>query len=288
MARLSDALQDQSAYGAGVQTVMLDPKYGGQMGWAPDLREWVSHAAYRRHNLIPILVEAPRFFSYFNDSNRWYAALRSLLELHPRSIDGLASTLTVETGDTPVGGAGERQEEVINVTRAPSTPTFVYNDLYGRPFQRFFEYWIEYGLMSPDTKYANIGTLDNYPDDMLPDQYAATMLFIEPDPTHRTVVKSWLCTNMFPKTAGEKTGARDLTSALTIPELSIEFSALTQVGLGVDQFAQRILEDISITDANPFLRNAFVQEIDANSESAPVGYSSRVSDVAGDQVTTFG
>ena len=287
MARLEDALMDNSAYATGVQGAMLDPKYGGQMGWAPDLREWVSNAAYRQHNVIPLLVEAPRFFGYFNDSNRWFAALRSLLELHPRSIDGLNATLTVETGETPVGGAGERQEEVINVTRAPSTPTFTYNDKYGRPFQRFFQYWIEYGMMSPDTKHANIGTLENYPEDMLPDQYAATMLFIEPDPTHRYVVKSWLCTNMFPKTAGENTGKRDLTGPLTISELSIEFSALSQTGLGVDAFAQRILNDINITNANPFMRAAFVQEIDANSEAAPVGYNSRVEDVVANQEATL-
>ena len=38
--------------------------------------------------------------------------LKALVELHPKSIEGLNSTLRVEWAETPFGGAGEMQQDV--------------------------------------------------------------------------------------------------------------------------------------------------------------------------------
>ena len=282
MGRINDSLINGKAFARGTNNAMLNPAFGGQMGYAPDLREWVNNAAYVQRNVIPLLIEAPAFFQYLPDPNKWVAALRAMVELHPRTIDGLNMTLTVSTEETPVGGAGEVQEEYVDVKRTRSEPVFTYNDKYGRPFQRMLEYWITYGLMDPASKVANIGTLQNYPSDMLPDRYAMTVLFIEPDPTHRTVIKSWLSTNMFPKGTGDITGRRDMNSALQLPELSVSFTALTQVGMGVDIFAQKMLDNINITNANPNMRSAFVQEIAKDVMAVEQGYNARVNDIARD------
>lgn len=277
--RYTDALLDGRAFSRGTTNPMLNIKFGGQQGFGPDLREWVGNAAYVQRNVFAILMRAPRFFQSFDDSALWVECLRSLIELHPRTIEGLNRGLTVETDDTPVGGAGEVQEEFTNVTRERSQPVFTYNEKYGRPIQTFLENWITYGLMDPATKVANIGTLaSGYPTDMLPDQYSMSVLFVEPDPTHRKVVKSWLSTNMFPKGTGEITGKRDLTAALTLQEISVEFTALTQVGLGVDVLAQRILDTINITNANPNQRAAFLQEIAPEVAAATQGYEPKIRD----------
>ena len=279
--RLHDSLLRGLAYNKGTSHPVLNAAYGGAHGYTPLYTEWVNNASYVQRNVIALLMEAPAFFQMMDKPHIWVSTLRSMIELHPKSIEGLNMTLTVETGETPVGGAGEQQEEVINVTRARSTPTFTYNDKYGRPFQRFLEYWITYGLMDPASKVANIGTMETYPTDMLPDRYSMTCLFIEPDPTHRQVLKSCLCTNMYPKGTGDIVGRRDLTSALTIPELSIEFTALTQVGAGVDLLGQEMLDAINITQANPNMRKAFVKEIDADVKAVgegeqAVGYKANV------------
>ncbi len=279
MSRQAEALLGGKAFSRGSAAPMLNPVYGGQMGFGPDLREWVNNAAYVQRHMFPILMEAPRFFNRFDDGQVWTNILRAMIELHPRSIEGLQMGLTAEFDETPVGGAGEMQEEVIDMKRERSTPTFVWHEKYGRPFFKFLEYWMTYGMMDPASKVANIGTMaNNRPDDMLPDQYAMTVLFIEPDPLHRKVMKSWLCTNMMPKATGESTGRRDLTTAMSLQEMSIEFTALTQVGLGVDTMAQKILDTINISNANPQMRAAFLQEISKDVAAAPKGYQPQVSE----------
>lgn len=273
MSRLSDTILDNQAYSIGRTAPMLDLQFGGQMGYASDYTEWVSNQAYIRRNLICLLIEAPRFFRHMPNSDKWIATLRSLVELHAKTIEGLNGGLTVETVETPVGGAGEMQEEVSDVKQARSQPVFTFDEKYGNPIQTFLRDWITYGLMDPNSKVAGIGTLaGNRPEDMLADQYAATMIFIEPDPTHRKVVKSWLSTNMFPKLTGDIIGRRDITSAGELTSLNIEFTAITQFNLGANILAQRLLDNINITNANPYLRPAFVDGIHADVDGKPMGY----------------
>lgn len=271
---VQDRLMQGRAFAQGMTHPMIDPTFGGQLGLAPDLRYWVNNANYVQRNLIPIVVEAPRFFNNLVNKEKWIDALRAMMELHPRTIEGLNSTLTVDVDSTPVGGAGEIQQEFTNVTRARSEPAFTWDEKYGRPFSTLLENWITQGMMDPATKIANIGTLDGIrPTDMLPDQYAMTMMFIEPDPMHRHVIKSWLVTNMFPMGSGDITGRRDLTSALPLQQINVTFSALTQCGAGVNAVAQSILDGISITNANPNLRAAFLKEISADVKAAANGYA---------------
>lgn len=288
--RVTDALLQGRAFSKGTTQPMLNPSFGGQGGFAPDLREWVSNANYVRRNVFCLLLEAPQFFQKMTekDPDIWVRALRALVELHPRSIEGLNAGLTVETAETPVGGGGEVQEEFVNVTRARSTPTFTLDEKYGMPIQTFLYNWITYGMMDPESKVANVGTLaSGYPEDMLPDQYAMTCIFIEPDPTHRKVVKAWLCTNMFPKGTGDIIGGRDLSAAFNLQQINLEFTALSQYGVGVNQFAQRLLDQVNITNANPFFRPAFTQEVSADVQAATdTGYEAKVEDLGNTALTS--
>lgn len=278
MSRLSDAiLSENTAYAAGKTNAMLDLQYGGQQGYAPDLTEWVSNQAYVRKNLICLLVEAPKGFKYLPDAASWVGTLRALVELHPMSIDGLAAGLEVEVAENAVGGAGEMQQDFTDVKRARSNPVFRWNEKYGMPVSNFLQGWITYLMMDPASKYPNVVTLSgSKPTDMLADQYAATMIFIEPDATHSKVVKSWLCTNMFPMASGEIVGRRELTAAGELTTYDINFTAITQYGVGVDLLAERLLAGINITGANPYQRPAFLDAIDADVLAARKGYQSQV------------
>lgn len=273
MSRITDTLINDQAYARGLTAPMLNLANGGQNGWAPNLTQWVSNQAYVRKSLIPILLEAPGFFQLMPEPEKWIACLKALVELHPRSIEGFQAGLTVETDSHAVGGAGEMQDEVIDVKRARSEPTFGYVEKYGMPIQNFLYNWITYGLQDPDTKFAMVGTLEgNRPSDMLADWYSMTCLFIEPDPSHQFVQKSWVTTNMFPKGTGEIVGKRDLTTASEILQLNIEFTGVSQFNLGTNVFAQMILDQINITNANPYLRPAFAQSIHPDVAAVSTGY----------------
>jgi hypothetical protein len=246
---------------------MLDMTYGGQFGYAPNHLEWVNNQAYKTNKIIPIVLELPRFMRSMENPERWIRSARALFELHCRKITGINSTIEVTTNSHPFGGGGQIQEEFTNVKREPSKPKFQFIDKYGRPIQRFLEFWITYGMMDPETKYSLLATLPNAAQlDMLADMYTMTMLFIEPDPMHRKVDKAWLITNMFPKSAGEKTGALDKTEDQEFLTIDVEFAGITQEGLGVDIFAQNIMDKINIQNANPYLRRAFLSGVYGSSQ----------------------
>ena len=280
MSRITNAILDQKAFGRGANQPMLDPTYGGQMGYAPNLTEWVSNQAYVRRNLIPILLEAPAFFKLMPDPQKWVDTLKSIIELHCRTVEGMNAGITLELDEHPVGGGGEMQQEVTDSKRARSEPVFQFVEKYGMPIQTFFYNWITYGIMDPDTKLALSNTLEGQqPIDMLADQYSMTVLFIEPDPQMKRVVKSWLTTNMFPKSTGEIIGKRDLNSASEILTLNIEFTGISQFNLGTNVFAQQILDQINMTNANPYLRPAFVQKISEDVDTSKEGYKKNVEDL---------
>lgn len=275
MSRLSTALLDGKAFSDAAKTHMLDIEHGGQHGWAPDLSAWVSNQAYIRRNLICILLEAPRFFSKMTNPEKYTASLKALFELHARTIEGLNGGLTVDFDEHPVGGAGEMQQEITDVKRARSEPTFTFVEKYGMPIQTFLSMWIRYGMADPNTKYPLIGTLADAPGDMLADWFTASCLFIEPDPIHKRVVKSWVGTNMMPKGTGEIIGKRDLTSASEVTTLSVEFTGIYQFGMGKDgtnQFAQSILDGLNLSKADPMLAPSFISKINSDISSAANGY----------------
>lgn len=280
MSRIQDTMLDQKAFGKGHTNPMLDLNYGGQFGYAPNLSELVNNQAYVRGPLIAILMEAPRFFGIMPDSEKWYQTLKALVERHPKSIEGFNAEITVDIDEHAVGGGGEFQQEITDVKRARSEPTFSYTEKYGAPIQMFLENWIRYGMSDPETKYALAGTLEKKPDDMLLDWYSMTCLFIEPNPTHNKVVRAWLSTNMFPKGTGEIVGKRDLTTAKEIVSLSIPFTATSQYGLGVNVLAQKILDSLNIRNANPFHRASFIDKIDSEVEKPTNGYNSSIEAVS--------
>lgn len=285
MGRITDALlQTDTSYASGHQNPMLDLQYGGQMGYSPVLAEWVSNQQYVRHNLIPILVEAPRGFKLLPNGDSYIKTLRALVELHAISITGLQAGLTVETAETPVGGAGQRQQDPTDVKMEVSNLVMRFNEKYGMPVAAFFRSWINNLIMDENSKYANIATLTNAPTDMLADMYAMTMLFIEPDPSGTKVVQSWLGTNIYPLGTGAITGARDITVAQETRTEDISFTGIFQYGLGVDLFAKSVLDSINLTGANPARQQAFINAIDADVLATSRGYAQGVQDLGASAV----
>ena len=288
MTRLTDAMMT-GGYTRDIDRPILDLKNGGQHGWSPNLTEWQSNQAHISRPLVCVMLEAPKMFTVMPDSQKWISSLKALFELHAYTIEGFNATLKVDTEEHQVGGAGEVQQEVVNVTRERSAPKFTFIEKYGRPAQTLLDYWIRYGLMDPETKFALLSTLGNAGvTDMLADWYSATCLFVVPDPLHKTVDKAWITTNMFPLGAGEVTAKRDLKSAQEMLTLDVEFSGLSQYGLGVSRFAQTILDQISVTNADPFMRPSFVDGISADVAAAANGYESGLEKVGTDAVTRMG
>lgn len=277
MSRLTHTLIGETAYGKMKTAPMIDITNGGQFGYMPDYSAFVSSAPYVRKNLIARVMEAPRGFRDLADGQKYVDALRAIIELAPKTIEGLSSGLTVDFAESAFGGAGEMIYNVSNVTRAPSNPSISWDERYGKPIQTFHTSWILQVMQDPETKYPWVITNGNgNVTDLLPDYMAMTCLFFEPDPTHTKIQDAWLCTGMMPKSDGTREGRKDGTGAGEMLELQIEYTATTQVGLGVIAMAQKILDTINLSGVNPNTRPAFVDNIAADVAAGVNGYAEQV------------
>lgn len=274
--RLQDTILAGQAYTRGRTAPMVNLAQGGQFGFQTNIPAYISNTAYVRRNMIVKVLEGPRGFQDLPEPALWYAALKTLIELEPKSVEGLQMGLTVSVAETAFGGAGEMQEDPTNVERQRSNPSFSYTERYGRSINLFFSQWITELIMDPTTKFPGVVTRGKRPADLLPDYYSMTVLFIETDPTGLYVDKAWLCTNMYPKSDGPVEGRRDQTSAGSTVEMSIEFTALSQVGIGVNQLAQRFLNEMTLTGNSPNVRPAFIDKVSSDILASSNGYAERI------------
>jgi hypothetical protein len=282
MSVLSKVLLDKNVgYAIGHNAAMTNLSQGGMMGHSPDFTQWVSNQKYIRRNIICLLVQAPKGFAKLPNGDEYVKTLRALVELHPMSIEGLNAGLEVEIASSAVGGAGQQHDDFTDVKETQSQIVFKWDEKIGMPIANFLRSWIINLMMNPYTKFADLATLGGVEDkDQLADSYSATMIFIEPDALHNKVVKSWLVTNMFPKKTGDITGRRDLTAASEATSYDIDFTGIAQFGVGVDVFAQKLLDEIKITGASPYMRPAFVDAISADVLAAKNSYGQNVQELA--------
>lgn len=274
-------LAEQRGITSGAHNHMVNIVDAGMQGYTPDYSMVNSNANYVRPPLIAILVQAPRGFQDLPDPDSWVGALKAMIERHATRIEGLRSTLNVEWQETPIGGAGEMQQDVSNITRERSEPSFTWPEKYGKPFKALLQGWILNLLGDPNNKIPMVVTrnpANRY--DMLPSYRGATVLFIEPDPTHTRVVEAWMTTNMMPNTSGPIEGSRDLTAGMELNEIQVTFSGVTQYGVGVNDYAQKVLDSLNLANANPFHQPVMIDEIDADVASSENGYVEQIDEAS--------
>lgn len=272
---------NNALFGGATEGSVADLRYSGQNGFMTDPKSLVSNANYVKRNVIAVLLESPTGFNDLPNPELLHGTLKALVERHAKSITGLISTLTVEFVTQTVGGAGEEQEDVSNVTRARSNPAFIWPEKDGMPVQKFIDYWILNLLGDPETKVPRVVQYkDGDVSDMLPDYRGMSVLFFEPDATHTKVEKAWLTTAMMPRVGGTVEGSRDLQAAGEGLEHTIEFTGVTQVGEGVKQVAQKFLDEMGLTTVNTNLRPAIIEAVSADVAKGESGNSDMIEEAA--------
>lgn len=285
MSRQADILLGSNAWATGNENPKLNPMYGGQFGWATNPAEWYSAQAHIPRHLFPIVLETPLFFKYMPNPDYWITAWRVFWEKHVRKISGLKAGLVAEVAEHDFGGAGEKFQEFTNMTRERSELAVELVDKYGNVWQDYWEHVMLYGMMDPETKTPLTATLENDgPKDQLADWYSGTIAFIEPDATGRRAHRVWLGANIWPHSNGPVEGNMDKTTALSIKELSLDFSITAFYGHGTRALGQELMDGISKNWANPQLRKAFLKEINPDVQAIKKGYAESVTSVATEKV----
>lgn len=261
---------------------LIDPRMGGQMGFMPNFRELPSTTPYTRKPMIPILVQHPLFMDHIDGGQLLKDTLKVLVEEHPLSIEGINLTMTPEFAESAVGGAGQKVKIIQNMMLAESAPSFSYQEKYGKVLTRFFTFWKKVAMMDPETKFPQILHMGgaNMPEEILENFMSMTMLFIEPDPTHRYVVEAALVSNMMPSSGIPREMARNLPDGDQALQFSMEFTGVTESTDAVFDFAQEVLNSITLTGVSPNNRPAAFDSIHADLQAAPRGYKESIDEAA--------
>lgn len=278
--RLRNTLIGQNGWNQFGHAPTIDVQYGASMGFMPDYTAYVSNAPYVRRNAFALLLEAPAGFQFLPNPEAWVGTLKALMEQNHLSFEGLQSTLTASYEETPMGGAGEMMQAISDMKRERSQPSYTFNEKYGRAIWKFMDGWMTGLLMDPETKVPTVTANNRVADrplDLLPDVVGATVLFIEPDPTHTKPLRAWLTTNMMPETSGEWTARRDITQSGEKQDYTIRFTGLTQQGEGVNRLGERLMSEIAMAGVNPNTRPAFMDAISANVRAvSQTGYREQI------------
>ncbi len=280
MGRLSDTLLGKVAYGAGVETPMVDVSTIGQNGHGQNPQHWVSMTQYVRKPLIIRVLEYPRGFDDLPTPAKWKQTLKSLLETQALRVEGYNGQLNLEFQSTPFGGAGEEIETFSKTTRARSQPSWTWRERYGRSIGRFWDQIIYELFGHPETNYPNVCTRTNAPTDLLLDYQCFAVIAFEPDPTFRFINKAWVTVAMAPRQGSVVEGMRDLTAPGDGLDITIEFTGVSFQNAAVDALAQVFLREMKITGADPNTRQMFIQKIDPSLTPVSGGYADNLAEMA--------
>ncbi len=281
MERYSTPFIGQNGYGRGQSPNTINLAQAGTHTMAPDLANIASNTPYVQRNVIPFLIEAPRFFEFLPNRDLAVRCLKAFIEKHTRTINGLNQQLSVDTADNAYGGSGEVIKVATNVTRAQSNPTFGGWELQGRAVTRFIKWWIQYGIGDENTKVPLVVSDGNVAAEKYDSTfYGATILFVEPDATFSEPVSVWLGTNMFPLATPPWEGRKDAGQLGQNLEFDIEFSMVSDVSVGATMFAREMMRSLNLRGMNPNDRRLWFTGVSADVAAAQNGLQQQLTEGA--------
>lgn len=253
----------EDTWASGIET--MDINKSGQFGLLPmiggldgdkNIHSWMYNQSYHRRDLIAIVLETPKGFDFLPEPKQWHTAVKAMFEVHAKTIDGLDSSLTVDSTETDSGLSGAKFKEPSNVTRAESSVTLGgITEKYGIPFEILLDTWIRVLIQSPDTKAPLITTLPDADKITVygPEYWTATVMFIEPDVLLRKAVHGWFTSNLYPGANPDIVGKKDKTAGRELKEISIDFGgfSIPSTNRRVMELANTILSNLKLYTRTP-------------------------------------
>lgn len=280
--RPDDSILQQIGPGRNTLHPQVNLSRGGVFGYSADIAEFAPAQAYTRNNVVALLLRAPKFFDLMPDGDVWKRMLKDLIETQAKTIEGLKRGIEGEFEEHDYGQAGEKAEEPVKTRRQRSEVEFTWPEKYGRSVSSFWEQYLIWGILDPDTGIPMVATLGGQrPADWLPDNYTFSCLFFEPDLLWRYPLAAWIGVGMMPKKSGDWDGKRAPTENKELVSHTIPFTGVYNSGFGAMALAEKLMKEISLEGAVPFLRSSFLTEVEPAVQNAQGGYSGNISSLAG-------
>ncbi|AFI55395.1 hypothetical protein TSMG0112 [Halocynthia phage JM-2012] len=249
----------------------LDLSKVGGNGLAFNLQALANNTPYVKNPLFIHLTRPPKAFKLHPQGDKLTAALKRLIEVHPRVWDGFNQVLEIETAQIPQGWDRQMLTIPTNVTRGPITPALTADKLYDEVDAKFWNYFIETFIGNTTTQRPNFAELNETPEDWLVDQYTFDIIAYEPNATYTKAIKAWACACMLPSNSVEVTGIRDTQNARVNEEYNIAFNTIYDGEQNIVDLATQLLQAQNINAINPIHKPAYFDTISADVEAAQVG-----------------
>lgn len=235
----------------------------------------VANQPYVKRPLIFLMLTYPKGFEYYGETKKkeLIAMYKNLLEKRANTIEGLNNALTVEMGETPIGGTAESFKTILNVTKEASNIVFGFNEKDGKPIYRWHEWFITDLMMHYSSKVPEVTKLTTYSNTKSygADMYSITGLAIEPDVSNRYVVDAFLGENIFPSGTGESVMNKNRAEAGTNVDVTIEYGGYWDSSPQVRKFAQELLNVIVSTQHRYENEPMFLSAIDPSVAASTSG-----------------
>lgn len=246
-------------------TPAIDPRVGGQQGALSNPQQ-LDSADYRYKNkIIPVLYQAPKAMRFMEDGDIKRQMLKSIIEQHPISIQGLNSTYTIETEETAFGEGGEVVQTPTMVTVTRSEPSMSFRELKGKVITNLFKDMVDNLVIHPQLRRPGVTRQQAYIDAGSPplkmSDRTFIVLYIEPNETMTGVDRAYLCANMMPTEISDESNS-EVGTAGELETLELTFTATTLHNDEVLKLAQQYLDGINRQGYAPSSLKPFIGEIE--------------------------
>lgn len=208
------------------KSTAINPKIGGQFGWAPNNFAYLYEQPYIQQQGIFITLSTPSMFSKIKGAYEFHGILKSMMENRTQSFDGVTIQTTANFVDMEFTG-GRVLSFGNDATRDLGTPTHRVIEIEGEPYDKLTNVWINYGICDPDLKVRRMVLLEN-PGDGLIDEVTMSGIYFEPNRNYTDVAHACLALAMAPTNTVQREIKRDKSSAFGLREMDIQFKALME------------------------------------------------------------
>ena len=243
----------------------LDLSIQGQQGamTAPHLFDAMN--PYVPQQMQAVLLEVPPLFKYADNPDYEERALANLIQNGAITIEGIASTIANEGGETVAGMYGETFQFLVNSKYPKNTPTFTWPERDNASILNYWEHYSKMYLKEPVTGAPGIISAPKFLEAKSPQfgimDGAFTTLFFIPDITWTRVVKAVIGMNMWPNAEiGENVMRRAVGEAMENPQVPIAFAMFTLRGAAPIAIAQSYLDSLDLANLLPFKLKANLTE----------------------------